>query len=395
MGWLVPDFSFETDTSLFTAGEPSSLILPALIAATSVVLMFRGVQRQRSGEHLLLSAGLATMQFQDWRILHLFRRIKFACPTTSGDAAFRWQQRQFRGAQVAIGMGASIGILVVVFLQLTSVRGFWDGSVDLDEISGIAFIFFWAVTIGILATVFGASYSNGVARFSTFDRTLPLSTAKMTAMRLQTVVICVLLIGLVELLTIALLGSLILEKFSLVRQEFYQQVLAQLDQGLFYLLMRVILSACLLYVLVVLCAVFITWFAIRSRLMTFLFSALVVYWLLVVAGLVAFTEGQEFVTTAQTVGTIHGWIISAGIIAAAIYLLKYLVDARVLNESQAMILVGVGLSLAVLQLVDLQFFAELNSDGSIDANVLSYSAGLLPLTATVVALWTQFRVRHG
>ncbi len=395
LGWLIPDFNFDNETYEFVAGDWSSVLVPTLFAGIAILLMLIGVKRQRSGENLILPEHRNSTAMNGRTIASVFYLVKKPCPTSSGAAAMRWQQGQFRGVQVAIGLGATIGLLVVLVLAASSARGFWDGPLELDDVRGFAIIFFFSVFVAHLASSFGITFTNGAARLSTFDRTLPITTARMTLIRVSSGMLCVVVAAIAELLAIAVFGSLMLEDFPEIRAEFFALFSGMSEAGLFYIALRLILLFCLVYAGTVLWAVFITWFAIKPKEMTIGFSAVMIYLLLLVASLSIFVEETRFLQSSAAFQDAHRLVLGAAIVFSALYLLRVLVKAQVLQGTTVMLLLVVGFSLASLQFIDLQLFGALEAEASLARILYLHSLGLLPLAATTLALWTQYRVRHG
>lgn len=393
LDWLLPDFTFDTDSGEFVAGSLGGLLLPGLLIAAAFAVMLLGIRRQRSGDSLFfrVSEPAKNPIFYPFTL----RIFKSACPTSSGAAAWAWYQRQFRGPLAGAALGVLIGTAVVLVLALTDNRGFWDDPIDLDAVMGFAFIFFCSVFVAHLATVFGVSYVNGAAHTSTFERTLPIHTRKIVAVRVGMAMLCLLLAGIAAMLTIATLGPLLLENFAAIRGEFLLQLDAITANGLLYSLLRLVLFLCFAYILAVLYSVFITWFAIKPGLMSKGFAALSIYLLLQLAYLVATTEGTEFVTATQTLGRAHSWVFAGLILFAAFAILPRLAKEKNLSGFQALGLLGIGLLLATFNSVDLAVYGGLEEGASLAKTVLQHSTGLLPLAATALAIWTQDRLRHG
>ncbi len=389
---LIPEFSFDPGSGEFVAGSLNSLLVPILLIIAASYLMFVGIGRQRHGDSLFfaVSEGAKNPIFYPFTL----RLFKTTCPSSSGSAAWAWYQRQFRGPLAGAALGSLIGTLVAVVLMLTDLRGFWDDPIDLDAVQGFAFIFFCSVFVAHLATVFGVSYVNGAANTSTLERTLPLSTAKIVRIRLGMAMLCLLVAGLAAFLSIALLGPLLLEDFATVQAQFLQRLDSITSNGLIYSTLQIVLFLCFGYILSVLYSIFITWFAIKPRFMTKAFAGLSIYLLLQLAFLVATTEGNEFVTAAQTLGRVHSWLFAGIIILAAIAILPKLARDRVLTGSQSLILLMVGLLLMAFNSLDLTVYGGLEEGASLAKAVLQHSAGLLPLAGTALALWTQDQLRH-
>jgi hypothetical protein len=393
LDWLLPDFSFYTQSGEFVAGSMGSLLLPGLLVIGALALMLLGIARQRRGDNLFVNVSEPAKN----PIFYPFtlRLFKTPCPTSSSAAAWAWYQRQFRGPLAGAALGVLIGTAVVLVLTLTDLRGFWDDPIDLDAVSGFAFIFFCSVFVAHLATVFGVSYVNGAARTSTFERTLPMTTANTVRVRVGMAMLCLLIAGIAELLTIAILGPLLLENFAAIKAEFLQQLASITDTGMLYSGLRLVLFLCFAYILAVLYSVFITWFAIKPRLMTKGFAAFTLYLLLQLAYVVATTEGNDFIDATQSLGRIHSWVFAAVIVLAALAVLPRLVSNKVLRVSQALGLLAIGLLPMALNSVDLIYYEGLEQGSSLARRMLQHAFGLLPLVSTALALWSQDQLRHG
>lgn len=389
---LIPDFAFNTETGEMIVGSWASTLLPVLIICAALTLMMIGVRRQRRGDYFF--HGVEQESENKIAFPLTFRVNRTPCPTSSGEAALTWQQRQFRGVANATVLGAAIGAAAVLVLMLTDARGFWDGPLELDDVWGFGFIFFCSVFVGHLASLFGISYANGVSSISTFERTLPIPTSTITFTRISVTLLCLLVAAVVEFITIIVLGSILLEDFPAIRGEFSIWFNEFTANGFFYMSIRVLLAISLVYIVSVLWGIFITWFAIKPRPMTIGFTALAIFWLLQLAYLVSSTDGVAFVDATRSVAGVHSWIISGLIVAAACCILPMLIRDSVISLRQALAITVVGILLAALNSFDLEFFGSLETNATVARTVIRHSFGLLPLVATAGAIWTQHRLRH-
>ncbi len=389
---LIPDFTFNFETGEMIIGDWSSALFPVLITCSSLILMMIGVRRQRRGDHFFY--GVEQESANKIAFPLTFRVSRTPCPTSSGEAALTWHQRQFRGMANAAVLGAAIGAAAVLVLMLTDMRGFWDGPLELDDVWGFGFIFFCSVFVTHLASLFGISYTNGVSSISTFERTLPVSTSTVAFARISVTFQCLLVAAVVEFITIAVLGSILLEDFAAIRNEFSNWLNEFTANGLLYTGIRILLILCMVYFVSVLWGIFITWFALKPRPMTIGFTVLSAFWLLQLAYLVSSTDGVAFVEATRSVAGVHSWIISALIVLAACYILPMLIRDTVISSKQALIIAVAGLLLAALNSIDLEFYGSLETSATAARTAIRHSFGLLPLVATAGAIWTQHRLRH-
>ncbi|MCG8415308.1 MAG: hypothetical protein MI746_13900 [Pseudomonadales bacterium] len=393
---IIPEFALEEGTGAFLPGPWSTTIAPALITVASVAILILGVHKQRSGENLVFRSGTSVNLVESLSTLSLFRFVTTACPTKSGTAAMIWRERQSLGLQASVGIGVTIGALVVLLLSFLQYREFADvGQYRLDTVSGFSFIFYCTVFVGVLATMFGIDFRHGEARVSVFDRTLPMSTARAVVIRAGMAFHCLLVAGAVQIVTIGLLGPLTIENFASVRAEFFQALQAVTDRGFAYSLLRAILFLCLIYIWAMLWAVLITWYSMKTRLVAWLSSGLMIYGIVLVTALTAITDGgQEFLRLSNAMTEFHSLIIVTAIIGSMIYLVHALLKDEVITPLQVTIIFVIGLALCALQVIDLNLNSDLDPNSPMLNRLRSQVAGLLPLTATLLALWTQNQLRH-
>ncbi len=393
---IIPEFSLDEETGAFLPGPWSATIVPAIIATASVAILILGVHKQRSGENLFFRSGTKVSIAESLSSLSLFRFITTACPTSSGTAAMVWRERQSRGLQASVGIGVTIGILVVLLLSFLQLREFSEvDHYQLDTVSAFSFIFYCTVFVGALATMFGIDFRHGEARVSVFDRTLPISTARTVVIRAGMAFHCLLVAGAVQILTIGLLGPLMIENFSSVRTEFFQALQAIMDRGFAYCLLRLILFLCLIYIWAMLWAVLITWYSMKTRLVAWLGSGLMIYGIVLVTVLTAITEGgQEFLSLSNAMSEFHSLLVVAAIIGSLVYLVHALLKDEVITPLQVITVFAIGLALAALQVIDLNLNSDLDPNLPALNRLRSQVLGLLPLTATLLALWTQNQLRH-
>ena len=392
---LIPEFTIDEETSLFIPGSWSSITVPALIVIASVSVLFLGVKKQRSGENLVFHSGRRKNLPESLNTIYWYRFLTTRCPTTSGRAALIWRLRQSRGLQAAVGMGATTGAVVLLVLYLLQLKEYSDADWILDEVLAFSIIAFCTVFTAALASMFGLSFRNGVARLSVFDRTQPLSTAEIVAIRITVSMLCLLVAGVVQFLFIGLLGPLIIENFGSVRAEFFESLSAITERGAVYTILRGILAICLIYIFAVLWAVSICWFSMRTRLMSIALSSLTIYSILAVAVIVALdTDGQTFLRMSNAIRDFHLWIIMTIVVGSIFYLFSRLIKDEVITNQQMIVMCAIGFALAAIQIVILN--VDSNPGGTPELTIRTWDQvkGLLPLFATVLALWTQQKLRH-
>lgn len=392
---IIPEFSFDEATSAFLPGPWSGTFLPALIVVASVVILVLGVHKQRSGENLVLRSGARINVAESLSTLSLFRFFKTPCPTQTETAAMLWRERQSRGLQASVGIGVSVGALVILLLSFLQFREFADADYQLDEVSAFSFIFYCSVFVGALATTFGIDFRHGEAKVSVFDRTLPMSTARMVVIRVGMAFFCLLVAGAVQIVTVGLLGEVFIQNFDIVTAQFWEGLQAITDRGVAYSLLRLILFLCLVYIWGMLWAVLITWYSMKTKLVTWVGSGIMIYGILVVTVLTAITEGgQEFLYLSNAMSEFHSLIVVTAIIGSLFYLVHALLRDEVLMPQQVLAILAVGLALASLQVVNISLYDVMDPNSSVITRLRSQVLGLLPLAATLLALWTQNQLRH-
>lgn len=391
---IIPEFAFHETTYAFMPGHWSSTLPPLFITGFAILVLFAGVSRQRSGENLLIKSAGPVNFVEILSPLNLYRFLKTDCPTHSATAAMFWHERQSRGLQAACGVGVTLGVLVLVVIALLQVRDDVSGDWTLEEVSSFAFIFYCSVVVGSLASMLGINFKYGAAYVSVFDRTLPMSTARILAIRAGTAVAFILIVAVVEILTILVLGSLVIENFQAMQAEYFANLRSVLDRGMLYTSLRLILLVSFIYTFALLWAVFISWFAIKPRMMTILFSSLMVYGVAIVVLITALTDGQEFVRLTNTIADLHRWFGIAFLLGSIVYFMNALAKEKVLGPGAVLILCGLGLVLAALNLTGYSLASDFDPNAELANRLSSQVAGLWPLAATVIALWTQQRFRH-
>ena len=390
---LLPEFSFSEAGGEFTAGPWSTAVSPFFITVSLAAMYFAGVSKQRSGERLLPLGAFSLDHYQLLNIVAALRWVKTACPTGSGVAALFWRERQTKGIQVAVGTGITLGVLTTLVVGLLRLRDVGPETLTLEFVSSFAFILFSAMFVGVLASMFGITYRNGQARVSLFDRTLPMKTSTIVAVRIVTAFACLIVAGIVHILTIGVTGSLLLEGFEGVVTEYLENMRGITEQGVIYTAFRLVLLLSLIYSIAVLWGVFVSWFALKPREMAIGFAALMFYLLGSVTVIVAVTEGPGFLAMTRSLSGFNAWILIAAILFCITFFSIRLIDNAVMTVNQMLLLCGIGLVLASLQIINLSMNNGLQAYASLGTQSLAQMLGLLPLCATVLALWTQHSLR--
>lgn len=392
---IIPDFSVEEETSLFVPGPWSSVLMPFVIIVASVAAMFIGVSKQRSGENFMVKGGRNQIITESISALNWFRFVRTTCPTDSSRAAMVWRERQSRGLQTAAGIGLTTGVVVVLVLYLLQLREFTDSDYMLEDVTAFAVIALCTLFTGALVSMFGLSFKNGDVKVSVFDRTLPLSTAEIVTIRVVVSFLCVIVAGLVQIVTIGIVGPLVIENFASVRVEFFEGIQSITDRGGVYTTLRTILLLCFIFNCAVLWAVNMSWFAMKTKMMSIVSSGLMVYGILLVVVMVSIEQpGQEYLRMSRDVRDFHAWIFMAVALGAMVYFLSRLIKDEVITPMQAIVICTVGLVLAAIQVVMLSVHGETGGDIRFAVSTLRQFYGLFPLAAVVLALWTQHKLRH-
>jgi len=396
--YLIPDFTRLEDSWFFEVSSPTEYISPILFTVALLVLYYFGVRQQRSGE-TLLSFGKVSQDGQNTIDLREAIPIPSTpCPTDAPLKAEIWKERSLNGVYRAVivslgGAGVILGIFSIISFFVPG-----EGNIVIGSIAIGVVAIYLSVCVALTTYMFGVRYKNGVASVSIHDKTIPMSTAKLTLIRVTVSLLSTLVAGLVISVVLWVLGPILITDFVDIRGQFLESLdfLAELSFLAGALRITLLLLAFLTGIF--LFAIFLTWFMLQSKKMSITVTALAIYTFLLVNGLIAFTNEGEFNRVLDSVARAHLWIVISLIPLGIVAMLRKLLRGCVIDRTQLLWMCGIGATIQLLNLVWL--FGANNYDAmniDITLTLLSYfiAQGFLPLFAAALALWTSDKIRHG
>lgn len=398
-GYLVPDYTRIEDSWLFEVNSNSDYIVPLLWTSALLILCYFGVRQQRSGETLLNFGQKILSGGNTGTMRNLLPVPVSECPTSSPIKAEYWKERQLHGAYRAslYGLGGSATILAIFSIISIFVPG--DHNIVYENVVLLIVAIYWSLCVGVTATAFGVSYKNGIAKVSVHEKTIPMSTARLTFIRFFVSLSSVFVVGAVITVVMWVLGPLMIEGFVEMRVQFLESFDFLAELSFFGAVLRIVLSVIAFLTVLSLVSIFLTWFMLYSKKMTIAVTSLAIYTLLLVYGTIFFTDDAGYNAAIDSVGRGHLWVLILLIPASAVFMLRKLLEDDVIDKTQMSWLVSIGALLLGLNLIwifGVEHYGAMQLD-IIPVTVLSYLTiqGLLPLFTAVFALWTSHKIRHG
>lgn len=403
LGWIVVillywnqarflGFSISEETHTVVLASLTQLIVPTLITTALLGLMFFGVKQQRCGDNVFgfeqehsNSAGRFL-----WR--NLFPFALTSCPTDSNVAAELWRERQLRGFSSAGFNGILVAFTALLFMRVLSLYGAFDGEQEDVLIIPAMHYFLLALVMGFQA--FGVSMRNGTPHFSVFDRTVPLATAKLVAIKLSVNIAGLVVAAIAMLLVVWLFGSLSIDGFDQIKTQVLDRLAEFVSTPPLALARVVVIYLTGFATVAVLWAALGIWFMLRPPLMSWIVSVLAVYAFLLAMFIARITEGSEFGTLSSAINIKHLWVFMLGMPAIIVFLYRQVIRDRLLNVRQLLVLSVIGLLLALLQISYLASSEFYVAESPIEVLVSTSLLGVLPLVAILMALWTMSSLRH-
>ena len=399
-GYLLPDFSRTEGSWIITANAASDYLTPLLISATLSVLAYFGVQRQRSGETLLEIGHGVEENGARASLRNIIPTPVAECPTHSPLRAEFWKERQLSGETRAI-VGGLAGAAITLGI-LGAMGYFVPVALDPVRFSNVTLLFvamYLAVCVGLTAYMFGVRYENGTARVSVHDRTVALSTARLTGTRVSVALISTLLAGVVMFAAVWILGPLVIDDFSTMRATLIDSLGFITQQGFASGVLRLTLILLGFLTGLTLFSIALTWFMLHSRRSAIGLAGAAAYAFLLTTVLdILVSEADDFIRLLDTALLLHAWILLLAIPIAMVKIFRDLLLDCVITTQQMAWLIAAALipfALNCSWLYSSSHFDALNSDLGITA--LSYLTlqGAFPMLAAIAALWTSNRLRHG
>lgn len=397
-GWLLPEFTRVEDAWVFFAEDPMEYATSLAFTAALFTLTYVGVMQQRSGESLI-EVGSNLFDTTEQGAAREFLPLPISdCPTSSALAAEFWKERQLHGAYSALfgGLaGAAITIAIIATIN------FFAGNGPRSETAGLLVLpLYGLICVGLSIQMYGVRYYNGAAIISLHDRTVPLSTARLTLIRTSVSLGSTLLAGIVMGATLGILGPFLISDFNSLLAEFLQIFNNLSGLGFVELALIVFLLLAAFLTAVLLLSTFFTWTMLYNKPFAIAIACVPAYiflWSIALMGFYGSENAGAYNRTLDTVFANHLWILVLLIPASGVFMLRDLIRDQVLTQTQVLYLLGLGLLIAALNLV---WLFDADYYGVLALDILPAQLGylvvqsLLPALAAVLALWTSYKIRH-
>ena len=406
LGWIVLmllywnqtrflSFGIADGTHIVVLESLSQLIVPTLITATLLALMYLGVIRQRYGDDLFGIEREDSTSSGRFLLRNLFPLAPASCPTDSAVAAEIWKERQLRGLASADFIAVLAAFTALLIIRLLSVYRAFDGGLpELEEVVVILFLFYLLFVMGAASQTFGVSVRNGTPHFSVFDRTLPLGTAKLVAIKFSITIAGLMLAAMAMASVVWVFGSLFIDGFEQIKVLVVDKLVEFTSVPALALIRLVVLSLVAFTTATILWSAFCVWTLLKPKLMAWAWSILLVYGFLLFMFIAWITEENEFNTLSTAINIKHLWLFMFGLPAVLVYLCRGVVRDRIVNARQLLLLSTMGLLFALLYvsyLIGTEFYA---TESHIEVLVSTSLLGVLPLAAILFALRTMGSLRH-
>ncbi|MBL4728490.1 MAG: hypothetical protein JKY40_03940 [Gammaproteobacteria bacterium] len=399
-GLLIPEFNRIEGTWVFIAANPADYFVALIFTAALLLITYFGVKQQRSGEGLI-EFGKGVFNTTEQGIIRERLPLPVStCPTHSSIAAEFWKERQLHGGANALfaGLtGAAVTIAILAFINFTLPRG---ANTQHESSWAIAVMFYGFICIGLTIYMYGVRYKNGAPNVSLHDRTTPLSTAWLTLIRTGVSLSSTLLAGVVMLIAIRILGPFLIGNFQIMQDHFLDSISIFYGLSILGTLFNVGMLLVAFLTALLLLATFFTWIILYNKPTAIVSAIVAVYiflWSILLMAIYGDGEAAAYNHAINRVFANHLWILVMLIPASLIVMMKHLLRERVLTQTQMIYLSGIG---AVFAGLNFAWLFGTNNYGLLNQDIwivqLSYLVmqGLLPLLATVLALWTSNRIRH-
>ncbi len=271
---------------------------------------------------------------------------------------------------------------------------FYEYLPGLGEVVVSAGGFYALLGMAMILQTFGVGLRNGVPYFSVFDRSIPLSTAKLVAIKLSVNFTSLLVAAIAMVFVIWVFGSLFVDNFDQIRA-------AALDSFADFTSAPALSVTRLLAIGLITFATYATllasvsiWFMLKPELMSGIASILAVYAFSLAMFLAWITEPSELKALSNAVYNKHLWIFILGVPAALVFLVRELLRDMILNAKQFLVLVTTGLLVFVLQINYLSSLQFYSTESQLEDLLATSLLGVLPFGVICLALWTMNRIRH-
>lgn len=386
------DFSISEDTHVVILESLNQLIVPTFFTAALLVLMFFGVKQQRHGDNAIGTEREHSINPGSFSWRNIFPFPLSLCPTDSNVTAELWRERQMRGLGSAAVNGILVAFTAMLFMRVLSLYGAFDGESEEVMVIPAAFYFLLATMMSIQA--FGVNMRNGTPHFSVFDRTIPLSTAKLVAIKLSVNFARLVAAAVAMLIVVWVFGSLFIDGFDQIRMQALDKLAELVSMPSLALARLVVICLTVFATAAILYAALGVWFMLKPQLMSWIVSALTVYGFLLAMFIAWITESSEFDTLSSAVYIKHLWLFMLGLPIVLVFMYREVIRDRILNFKQLLVLSVIGLVLGLLQIIYLVNSEFYSTESQLEVLVSTNLLGALPLAVILIALLTMSRLRH-
>lgn len=396
--WLFPPIETAADTASILVPPLSSFLLPSVLLAALLVLLYLAVQRQRQGESLFNfgSDGAARPAGMQFRVSRLVPQLGTSCPVDSPLRAAFWQERQLRGPLNLAFFGFCMALLTLVTVSALEFASGFIRTIDSGALLGIAAGYFFVPCLSIPAGLFGVDPYQGRARTSFFAYLRPMSTARLAAIKIAVVTTSLIVCGVVMAVTIVLLGPLFLADFA----HYTADILLLWQTNWTYSGVESIAAGLLLLGYfssgVLLCAVLVTWMMLYPRRLIWSMGGAGIYLLLlIVVSALNFPSGDaaNIQPILQEILQAHLWLLVAGVPLLTIWCVREILARRILDRADASV-IAVLMLLFVLLETGMTCSYQLDTSTPLAVELFIFLRAFLPLIALSLVLWTMGRIRH-
>ncbi|MSR11319.1 MAG: hypothetical protein EXR84_05900 [Gammaproteobacteria bacterium] len=392
--WLFPGLTVSDQTGAIVVLSPTEYGLPVALTAALLWVMWIGIKKQRCGDTLFGIRQDPPRVKTTFTLRNLFPRLRSNCPTSSTLAAELRKFRQLRGFSYALSVGVAAGVLVLTGLRLISLKAPAQSPIEFELVILIPACLLFLICMFSVSNIFNIRIYQGTAFFSVFEKTLPMSTARMVSINAAGVVLGLILICLAMNAIVWIAGPLFLEGFAQIQATALETLVAFGSQSFFSMARAVLLllaqfaSACLIL------PVIVVWSMLKPALFTRAVIAIPAYWFLISIVFVLLEEAA-WGESMRAFALQHLWLVVIAIPATVFVSFRSIMRDRILSTNHLYLLGAVCFALAWLH-IDYIMRLDMNLDALpivLVATLLMW--GLMPLLAVGTSLRAMSKIRHG
>lgn len=398
-GLLTPDLTRVEGTWSVETDSAANYVFPILSTAAMMIVTYFGVKQQRSGE-TIFQFGEGRFANGEATVLRDLVPVPIAkCPTESALKAEIWKERQLHGESSAIfgGLVAAVSSLAILSIIEFLVPG--SNTVQFTNVMILILPMYGAICVGLMVSMFGVGYKNGIAKVSVHTKTTPLSTVQLTFVRMSVSLFSAVIAGCVFTLVFSISGSFLIDDFQDISAKIIESFSFITQTGFIGSLLYIVLILIAFLTALVLLAIVLTWTMLQGRKTAICCGILFSYIFVLVNG-VSFLIDEEAQSdlTLSAIASGHLWIVIFLIPAAIVSIMRYLLEGEIIDRgllAKMLAFGGVAQGLNLTWLYSVNYYNALNHD--LSTTILSYltAQGFLPLLALALAIWTTDKIRHG